>query len=238
MSQSQFDARRPVGELVRERPATACVFEERDIDYCCHGDRSLEVAAAAAGVDLETLREDLRTADAPSDAALPDWDTLPELADHIVSTHHEFLRAELPTLAKLVTKVRAVHGEAHPELKIVHRTFNDLADDLLTHTAAEEAKLFPLLADIEANAESVDLDVSEIRSTIDEFEDDHSETSAALHRIKVVTDTYTPPEDACASYERMLDGLERLERDVYRHVHKENNILFPDVNEQLPTHGN
>jgi regulator of cell morphogenesis and NO signaling len=38
---------------------------------------------------------------------------------------------------------------------------------------------------------------------------------------------YTPPPDACNSYRALLDRLETLERDTHRHVHDENNVLFP-----------
>ncbi|RAV23733.1 iron-sulfur cluster repair di-iron protein, partial [Staphylococcus warneri] len=35
--------------------------------------------------------------------------------------------------------------------------------------------------------------------------------------------------DACGSYRAMLAGLEEMERDLHEHIHKENNVLFPQV---------
>ena len=38
------------------------------------------------------------------------------LIGHIVSSHHTYLRRELPRLGDLMEKVIAAHGEAHPEV--------------------------------------------------------------------------------------------------------------------------
>jgi regulator of cell morphogenesis and NO signaling len=59
------------------------------------------------------------------------------------------------------------------------------------------------------------------------MESDHATTGAALERVRTLTAGYTPPPSACNSYRAMLDGLETLERDLHRHIHEENNILFP-----------
>jgi regulator of cell morphogenesis and NO signaling len=40
-------------------------------------------------------------------------------------------------------------------------------------------------------------------------------------------------DDACASYRAMLERLEELERDTYRHVHKGNNVLFSAAEDRL-----
>ena len=38
---------------------------------------------------------------------------------------------------------------------------------------------------------------------------------------------YRVPESACPTYRALYHGLEEFERDLYHHVHLENNILFP-----------
>ena len=35
------------------------------------------------------------------------------------------------------------------------------------------------------------------------------------------------PEGACASFRALYYGLEDLEKDLHRHIHLENNVLFP-----------
>ncbi len=49
----------------------------------------------------------------------------------------------------------------------------------------------------------------------------------ALRRIRELTHDYQAPADGCASFKALYDGLASLESDLHRHIHKENNILFP-----------
>ena len=37
------------------------------------------------------------------------------------------------------------------------------------------------------------------------------------------------PADACGTWRALYDGLRELELDLMRHVHLENNVLFPAV---------
>ena len=50
---------------------------------------------------------------------------------------------------------------------------------------------------------------------------------AALARMRELTDSYTPPADACPTFRGLYYGLAELERDMQIHIHLENDILFP-----------
>src|SRR4029079_17288849 len=96
-----------VGELVAERPARSRVFEELGIDYCCGGKLPLAEACARRGLDVDAVRRSLETEDA---AGVPDGTDsqqapLAELCNHIVVTHHDLLRRELPRLCNLLDKL-------------------------------------------------------------------------------------------------------------------------------------
>ena len=56
---------------------------------------------------------------------------------------------------------------------------------------------------------------------------EHDEVAAGLARLRTLTPGYEAPADACNSYRAMLDRLRTLEIDTHRHVHEENNVLFP-----------
>ena len=58
---------------------------------------------------------------------------------------------------------------------------------------------------------------------------EHEESGVQLTRLQAVTDGYAVPDDACASYRALYDGLLALDRDLRLHVHKESNVLFPAV---------
>jgi regulator of cell morphogenesis and NO signaling len=42
-----------------------------------------------------------------------------------------------------------------------------------------------------------------------------------------LSDGYTPPEDACNTFRVLYGKLKEFEDDLHRHIHLENNILFP-----------
>ncbi len=56
---------------------------------------------------------------------------------------------------------------------------------------------------------------------------EHDEVAARLERLRDLTGGFAPPTGACNSYRAMLDRLHTLETDTHRHVHEENNVLFP-----------
>ena len=48
-------------------------------------------------------------------------------------------------------------------------------------------------------------------------------------RLRALTDGFTPGPQDCNTHRALLAGLADFETDLHRHVHKENNILFPAV---------
>jgi regulator of cell morphogenesis and NO signaling len=215
-------------------------LERLGIDTC--GARvSLAQACAAKGLDAGAV---LREIDAPNfEAETADW--LPaspsELADVIESTHHAYLRRELPRLAGLMTRVAAVHGVNHPELRELRDVFAVLQDKINDHMIKQETNIFPLIRRRERTASAVDAPrvVSEavracgtdrvVSEAIRAAGHEQDEVGAALARIRALTGGYAPPADACTSYRALLAGLAELETDMHSHTHKEDEILFPEV---------
>jgi len=228
----------PVGQIVSDRFQRAAVLEHYGIDYCCHGTRSLVVACAEKGLDTGDVLEELRRSDARSISSNEiDWAhaPLPELADHIVAVHHAYLRKTLPSLGCLLDKVVLAHGVRHPTLAQLRRVYFGLVNDLALHMLKEEHVLFPLIRRLTAGRKQdrsmvTDEDLTNLLSSL---EDDHAEVGDALARMCELTDGYQAPANACATYRAALDGLAELESDIHEHVHKENNILFPQTSDML-----
>jgi regulator of cell morphogenesis and NO signaling len=51
-----------LGEIVTLRPSLAADLERRGLDYCCHGGRTLTEAAREAGLDAQTVADELSAA--------------------------------------------------------------------------------------------------------------------------------------------------------------------------------
>jgi len=226
-----------VADLAARYPATIRVFQHHGIDFCCGGKRPLEQAARESDVDWSALAEELEaaTADRAGEPSEPDrpWAEAPlgELIDHIVDHYHGKLREELPRLLQMAEKVVSVHGPKHPRTEEALATLRRLAADLEMHTAKEEQVLFPLVGRlVETEAEGrlpEELRGGTIAMPILVMETEHDAAADALRRLRSLTDGFTPPEDACNTFRGLYHGLAELEADTHRHIHLENNILFP-----------
>ncbi len=216
---------RTVGEIVAENPSLARVFQSFKIDFCCQGGRTLREACTLKGVAPEAVLDQLEAGmkekqDTGANPAL-----LPpvELADHIVSTHHAYLRNELPRLLAMSQRVAHVHGGHTPSLVEVFELFVAMADELNSHLEKEEQILFPAIkAMTEGRGTPMPLD-GPVACMLHE----HDDAGAALARLRELTHGFVPPPEACNTYRALFAGLAELEEDLHRHIHLENSVLFP-----------
>ncbi len=222
---SAWNEQTPVGRIVTEQPDAARIFDLVGIDYCCGGDTPLGEAAAAKSISPRRLLDALaviggRMAD--NHGRNFDDASVDEVIDHIVMTYHAELRTLLPRLDEIMATVVEVHGMDHAELAEVQRVFRDLRAELESHMADEENRAFPAIREL-ADGRAVE----NLHEAIDVLYDDHDEAAAALRTLNALTDGYTPPAGACNLYRQMLTALDHLERQMMKHVHLENSVLFP-----------
>jgi regulator of cell morphogenesis and NO signaling len=219
-----------VGQLVVERPSRARIFESFGIDYCCGGKKPLAQACKEKGVETKVVIDLLQAFDEQrADAPEKDWSqaSMTDLADHIESTHHAYLKRELPRLAFLVGKVAKAHGANRPQLLMLEDVFTRFKPEMESHMEKEEVVLFPVCRRLDAGDGSAAAHCGSVAAPIRMMVYEHEDAGAALRQMRELTDGYAPPPDACNTYRAMLDGLAELERDMHVHVHKENSILFP-----------
>ncbi len=230
MIANDIDLKTRVGELVAERPGRSRVFERLGIDYCCSGTTPLDRACREKGLDVaDVLREIAASDDETPEHDQIDWRKVPlgDLADHIVGVHHGFLRRELPRLAALMEKLVAAHGARHAELAEVRDTVLSLKVELDSHMNKEERILFPFVKQLQTATVMPSFHCGSVNNPIFVMMHEHEHTGAALARLRSLTHGYRAPADACETYRATLAGLADLEADVHRHIHKENEILFP-----------
>ena len=218
-----------VRDIVLQFPKAADYFKAKRIDFCCGGAKPLAEVAAERDLDQELIIRDLNKLfeEYPVHQEEIASNTAPseELIDLIINKHHRYLREELPLISQNVTKVYRVHGEDSPHLAELHSLFNTLREELLEHTAKEEADEFPKLLAYAANPSEEGL--TAIRKSLTELESEHDGAGDILRKIRSITDDFTPPAHACTTYRLTYARLEELESMTFEHVHLENNILFP-----------
>ena len=59
------------------------------------------------------------------------------------------------------------------------------------------------------------------------MENEHDEAGTVMEQIRLLTNDYTAPEDACTTFKVVLSELKHFEEGLHQHVHLENNLLFP-----------
>lgn len=224
-----------VGSLVAARPSRSRAFEQFGIDYCCGGSRTIDQACREAGIATETLASAIaRIDEGPADEG-PDWtrESLVALCEHLVDTHHVFLRTEMPRVAALAAKVAEVHGPNHPELVDVRDLFDAFVMEMEEHLLKEERILFPMIRQLEFG-HGGEFHCGSILNPVRVMLMEHDNAGAALARFRDLTGGYVAPADACGSYLALLEGLHAIEQDTHRHIHKENNILFERISAIAP----
>lgn len=234
-----FDPHSRVADVASRHPSTVRVFQRHGIDFCCGGKRPLEQAAREQGLDFEVLAGELRSATEAPEAEERNWAEAPlaELIDHIVGHYHGKLRQELPRLLTMAEKVHSVHGKKHSELTEILQTFRMLKGEMEMHTAKEEQVLFPLVRQMErAEVDGLSLEefsafggghCATVAMPILVMEAEHDQAAEALATLRRLTGGFTPPEGACNTFRGLYHGLAELESDTHRHIHLENNVLFP-----------
>jgi regulator of cell morphogenesis and NO signaling len=225
-----------LGEIAVKDLRKAEVFKKYGLDFCCGGKKTVKEACAEKGIDVTKVEQELQQADkivsTSTNRPLPynDWG-LDFLADYITNTHHSYVKKTIPDLRAYATKVASVHGAQHPELLQVNKLTQQVCDELSSHMVKEETVLFPYIKKL--FAASIDGSVAQsaifdsVKTPIDAMEHEHEFVGNALDQIRAITNNYSLPEDACASYAFLFKNLDEFENDLHIHVHLENNILFP-----------
>lgn len=226
---------RTVREVVLEFPEATRIFEKLGIDYCCGGNKPLEEACGAANLSVEQVLGSVEEAEQTARASRKDhnWQSEPltDLISHIKRTHHKYTREAIERLVPLIGKVCSVHGKNHPELLQVQSLFHGLAQELSTHMMKEEMVLFPYIVRLEEaviqKEPVLPAPFGTVQNPVAMMMHEHDSAGDALRALRVASAVYTPPGDACISYQTLYKALAEFEADLHQHIHLENNILFP-----------
>jgi len=223
---------RTIGQLVKDDYRTAQVFQQNGLDFCCGGNRTIEEACVSKDVNTDDIVRALNQVrnNGTKEDNYDQW-SLDFLVDYIVNNHHEFTRNKLPEIGKYAKKVAKVHGDRHDELNEIYYEFTMLHTEIFNHLDKEERILFPYIKQlVEAEKKGVKPEAPEFgeaANPIAMMEDEHDEAGTSMAKIRRLSNNFTPPEDACTTYRLLYQNLEGFEKDLHKHVHLENNILFP-----------
>jgi regulator of cell morphogenesis and NO signaling len=213
------------------------VFEQFGLDYCCGGGQMLDQACKAMGLTVDEVLAKLSQAEENKKvkSEFIDWskESLINLVNYILTTHHIYTKKEIEQIPKLLIKVIIAHAENHPELKKLAQIIENLLDELDQHMMKEEQILFPYVMALEKskiNSEKLPTTCfGTVQNPIRVMMFEHDTAGDLLRKIRLVTNNYIIPSDVCPSFRNLYQRLQDLEQDLHKHIHLENNILFPQV---------
>lgn len=222
-----------VGEYVAKDFRTAALFSKYGIDFCCKGDRTLEQVCEKKEVNPDDLLQEIEAIlNTKNDEGI-DFNSWPLdlLADYIEKKHHRYVEEKTQIILPFLDKLCKVHGAHHPELFAINELFIGCAGELAQHMKKEELILFPFIKKMVQATITDELIVQPhfgtVENPIEMMKHEHDAEGERFRKIAELTNNYTPPADACNTYKVTFAMLQEFEQDLHKHIHLENNILFP-----------
>ncbi|GAA3732298.1 iron-sulfur cluster repair di-iron protein [Flavobacterium ginsengisoli] len=222
-----------IGSFVAEDFRTAAVFSKYRIDFCCKGNRTVTEVCEKQNIDADALLENVLQVVQSENSGSIDFNSWPLdlLADYIEKTHHRYVEEKTNILLPFLDKLCKVHGANHPELFKINELFIGCAGELSQHMKKEELILFPFVKRMVKTKESDGIlsqpSFGTVSNPIAMMMHEHDNEGERFREIAALTDNYTPPADACTTYRVTFAMLKEFEADLHKHIHLENNILFP-----------
>ena len=236
---STITGEQTLGTVVSLYPGSVELLNEHKIDYCCGGRRSLGEALEERGFEISAFVSDLNERyqlSLTTEETSRDWrEAGPiEIIDHILRTHHVFTKKELVEIDSLLFTVLKVHFKTNGDsLLEIHNLFGTLKIELEEHLVKEEENLFPLVEQYVTTPSAESLAV--VQDFIADTEGEHEAAGGLLRRLDDATNHFVPPKEACASYKLVYKKIEMLMKDIFNHIHLDNNVLFESL---LPGYAN
>lgn len=222
-----------IEDIVKTDNSMIDFFNKEKIDFCCNGHMTVEEVAKEKNIDANDLAKKIQGAiksdnsDTEGIMNLDDFKNLDikEMIDSLIIDHHKRERDLLFEIDPLLNKILSVHFAHHgEELMKLHSLFADLKKELEEHFVKEEEITFPLMLENESPSQ-------EVIKKVEELETDHEEAGDIIKEMIELTDWFNPPEDACRTYVHTFNLLEKLVKDVFIHIFKENSIMFKKYRE-------
>ena len=225
-------AEQTLATIVTNNHFTVPVLEKYHLDFCCKGKRTLADACTGKGLSVQFIVEELEELKTSAPVTkMPFTEmTAEQLISYILIHHHFYVKQSMPIIIGHLEKVASKHGNRVPYMIEVLKLFKEIKNEMTLHMYKEEMILFPRIKEMEAlsnEKQNKNLSNEYISAPISIMKQEHEHAGDLLYNIRDLTSTYTAPEEACTTFQVCLAELKEFEEDPHRHVHLENNLLFP-----------
>ncbi|MCK9175798.1 MAG: hemerythrin domain-containing protein [Desulforhopalus sp.] len=223
-----------LNSLALENYNTSKTFETWGVNFYSSGpaERTLEDVCAEQGLSLDRLISQLA-----ADLEQPEKDTvcrgtsLDALIAYIVEHHHQYIKKTLPEILVNLDSLCGQSGLQHPEILEIRRLCEDGAQGLISHLHREEIVLFPYVRRVEAARAAgqplPEFHCSTVGVPVSIMIEEHGIENERLGRIAILASGCEMQRWGDPLWKKTLRQLRDFELNLHRHIHLEDNLLFP-----------
>ena len=147
---------------------------------------------------LQELKQATQVASSP-DERYDQWE-LDFLADYIVNQYHTYTKSMLLQVRDFADKVAEVHGDRHPETRLIAQKWRKLGEEMTAHMQKEETMLFPHIKRLVQGEKDSQPPASPpfgaAQQLIGEVEAEHEAVGNSLAEIETLSQGFTPPQES------------------------------------------
>jgi len=222
-----------IGQLVAIDYKFASIFQNHKIDFFCNGNRSIEEVTTEQNIDINKLITQLKNLSSKKNHTKKDFQNWPLdiLADYIEKNHHRFTENKISELKPLLHELVEQYNSSYPELIEILEAFHLCAGEMASHMKKEEIILFPFIRKMVKTKKSSSNITTPHFGTVENpvrmMLHEHDVQSKLLQKLSDLSNNYTPPSGVSKTYSDVYKTMQIFEKDMQKHIHLENNILFP-----------
>lgn len=208
-----------LGELAAFMPGATELFERLGLDCCGHPEISLEDACRAAGLSLPDVLTRLRLSAPPEMERWRDR-SLREIIAWVREAFHEKEEEEIDRIFVLFARAEEEVADRAAEVRLLRALFSEVANHLVIHIWREEHEIFPFIERLEQ------VHSGHMSSAAPSLAPSADPAVDAMRRLREATAGYSRPESP-PILAAIRDGLRRFDRGLHRHLHVEDQLLYP-----------
>ena len=220
-----------LGDVVRRNFYASEIFDSYDINYCCEGGLSIIEACRVKNIESEiilTALDELSEQEDEASSAFSNW-PLNLLVDYIRKKHHRYITFNIPEIWRLLEKFFPADANVKYPQRKTHDHFRIFEKELNAHIKKEQQLIFLyikklVLLDKKAFQDKSFLSKNDLDDWIEHSFEEHEKEGKQFKLIYELISDYNQDDEG---YSRVLKEIQEFEKDLHRHVHLENNLLFP-----------
>lgn len=214
-----------VHQLIEENPSRAIVLDGFGINYLEDSDKTLEQVCEEKKLDIEKIKSNLISLGGQVFSIDFDLVSTPFLIEYLINTHHDYAKAKLPAIRKIITQL-ARYDESYRELE---KSFKKFSNQMHKHIVLEEELVFPFIISLEKLYQNFDSEAANEllkKYSTEVLCHNHEHDEDEMHELRVLTNNFLYKKSDILNYRIAMHELLQLQSDMEQHAKIEDRVLF------------